>query len=385
MKIFLAFLQSAINHPIPAYSFWQYYLKNGIEEAGDSWTEHPQIDWALGIVPKSKDEHSKWLNESWQKAVDYIKKNPPDIFLSYLYPEQVNEQAIKEIQKAGVPCVNFFCDNVRQFSKIPDIYKVFDLNWVPEYEALGMYKQAGAPCINLPMPTWVAPKFRVLPKESLAQATFIGSEDRQRAMLFEAILRKRPGLDLKIYGRGWQDNNNTVAEPNDGSYTLGKKIKFQADFIRNQGIGAYYRKLRQRNACEFDMSDALKSRINPSPGFEEYIGLTAQSLVTIGVNRYPDLKYPLHKPNSYSRLRDIEAPMLGACYLTEWADGIDELYNTEKEILTYTDADSFIAQYEKLARQPSLRESLRKNGQHKALENHSIPLSIKRIKGYLFN
>ena len=77
--------------------------------------------------------------------------------------------------------------------------------------------------------------------------------------------------------------------------------------------------------------------------------------------------------------------MLGACYLTEWANGIDELYDTEKEILTYTDADSFIAQYEKLAKQPSLRESLRKNGQLRALKTHSIPLSVKRIKEYLFN
>ncbi len=48
MNIFLSFLQSDQQHPIPAYDFWQYYIKNGITEAGYQWTECPDADWKHG-------------------------------------------------------------------------------------------------------------------------------------------------------------------------------------------------------------------------------------------------------------------------------------------------------------------------------------------------
>ena len=60
MKIFLSFLQSTVQHPIPAYSFWGYYIKNGIEESGNTWIELPGGDWALGIVPQEEKLFCLW-------------------------------------------------------------------------------------------------------------------------------------------------------------------------------------------------------------------------------------------------------------------------------------------------------------------------------------
>jgi hypothetical protein len=381
MKIFLAFLQSKTDHPIAAYKFWQYYIKNGIEEAGDTWIEDTRVDWAKGIVPKSKAGQSTWLADTWQKTIEFIKNDPPDFFLGYLYPEQVDEQAINEIKRMGIPCVNFFCDNVRLFRKLPDTFKVFNLNWVPEYKALSLYKKANAPYINLPMPMWVPPSKRSLPADELPQITFIGSADTQRKMLFNNILNKDPDLPLTIYGAGWGDGIS--AAPNASPYSWFDKALYQATFIKNKGIAAYGRKLKQRN-FNYEISDLLKSRLKPSPDHDQYFELTANSQITIGVNRYADFNYPLHRPNAYSRLRDIEAPMLGAGYLTEWTEGIETLYDIDNEILTYTDADSFLSRCEQLIRQPFLRATLRKNGQHRALSSHSIPSSLQKIKERLF-
>ena len=143
MKIFVSFLQSDNNYPIPAYSFWQHYIKNGIDESGHHWFECPEADWAYGLVPKSSTEHENWKNETWKKTVNWIKENPVDLFLSYLYPQQIDAKSIKEIQQIGIPCINFFCDHVREFTSIPSEYKIFDLNWVPEFKAIKMYKKAG--------------------------------------------------------------------------------------------------------------------------------------------------------------------------------------------------------------------------------------------------
>jgi len=378
MKIFLSFLQSQKRHAIPAYGFWEYYIKNGITEAGHEWTECHGIDWALGLVPQSDEELAKWKDITWSKTLAWLKKNPVDMFLSYLYPKQVDISAINEIKKLGIPCINFFCDHVREFRKLPVEFEVFNLNWVPEYKAVDLYIKANYPYINLPMPMWVAPAKRVLIPEINQQLTFIGSKDVQRMLFFEQVVSLAPELPLAIYGSGWTENSATAPEQSI-PYTVADKIKFNTNFIRNEGLPAFSRKIKQRNQS-INMSDALAAKTDRLLGDDEYNSLSAASMVTIGVNRYPSFRFPLDKPDTYSRLRDIEAPMLGACYLTEWTAGIEQLYDIEKEILTYKDEQSFIEQCHRLSGDAALRKQLKANGQLKALSEHSIPQSIKAIK-----
>ena len=92
-------------------------------------------------------------------------------------------------------------------------------------------------------------------------------------------------------------------------------------------------------------------------------------MIAIGINRYPSFHFPFSKPDSYSRLRDIEAPMLGACFLTEWTDGIDELYINGVEIETYKTAEEFIEKVRKLQADDQKRRSLKANGQKKSFGN----------------
>jgi Glycosyl transferases group 1 len=377
MKIFLSFLQSDNNYPIPAYSFWQHYIKNGINEVGYQWEECPDADWALGLVPQDKDAFSKWKQDTWGKTVEYLKKHPADLFLSYLYPQQIDESAINEIKKTGTPCVNFFCDHIREFKKLPAEFAVFNLNWVPEYKAINLYKKSGYPYINLPMPMWVEPKYRVLKEETNSQVTFIGSKDIQRKLLFEKVIEQEPGLPLTVYGNGWNENNIPQQSPLP-DYTLDKKIMFNLDLIKSQGVTSFLRKIIQRNITN-DLSEALKSKIRDFTTVEQYNTLTAESMITLGVNRYPSFRFPITEPDSYSRLRDIEAPMLGACYLTEYTEGLENLYNIGNEIEVYKNSDDFIEKVKELQGDSSKRKRLKIKGQKRALNDHNISNSINRV------
>lgn len=379
MKIFLSFLQSNFTHPIPAYSFWPYYIKNGIEEAGHNWTELSDIDWAFGLVPKSVELQAKWKKETWEKTISYLKKNPVNLFLSYLYPEQIDVQAIKTIQQLRIPCVNFFCDHVRQFKIIPTEFACFDLNWVPEYQALSMYTKAGYPYIHLPMPVWIEPKYRVIQKESFPQLTFIGSKDIQRQLLFENITSKRSDFPLKIYGKDWIEE---IIQPITANYTFLNKINYQYRFLKENGLQAFIRKTDSRKIAH-PLSKSLQAKVQPVQQFSDFQQLTTKSMITIGVNRFPSYRYPLLHPNTYSRLRDLEAPMLGACYLTEWAPGLDLLYNLSTDIETYKNADEFIAKAEWLMADPEKRNQLKINGQKRVLKAHTIPESLKKLIDYL--
>ena len=90
-------------------------------------------------------------------------------------------------------------------------------------------------------------------------------------------------------------------------------------------------------------------------------------------------KRSLHRPLIYSRLRDIEAPMLGACYLTEWAPGLDQLYELGREIEVYRDADELAGKIQMLARDATQRHELRAAGQRRALNDHCIAHTLARI------
>lgn len=384
MNIYIAFLQDIVKHKtIPAYSFWQYYLKNGIQEAGFNWYETSNVDWAEGLTYDKKNEQlQNWKDITWERVINDLKYNrkKDTIFLSYLYPKQVDINAISEIKRMGIPTVNFFCDNVREFSTVPDEFKIFDLNWVPEYKALKMYKQAGINFIHLPMPMWVAPQDRIITHEEQYNVSFIGSIDIQRLLLFSEIASNYPELDLSIYGNGWlrEDNNE---KKNYSSQGIIQKVKNQVEFIFDNGLSAYTRKLNQRNQKEI-ISDILAQKIKHKITFDEYIDITKKSQIVLGVNRYPSFKYPLYRPNTYSRLRDIEAPMLGACYLTESTEGLDQMYSIGQEIESYSNTDELIYKIEELSKFPKKRNKMRVYAQEKALNQLSIPQSLNKLKEY---
>ncbi len=382
MKIFLSFLQGKPGHPIPAYGFWEYYIKNGIEEAGFKWVETPAIDWALALVPMNDSDFNNWKDQAWSKTLDFLRKNPCDLFLSYLYPHQIDCNAIAEIRKIGIPTVNFFCDNVREFRRVPEEFRAFDLVWVPEYKALKMYREEKVTHLHLPMPMWVDPKFRIIPNQEMKQVSFIGSHDIQRQLLFEDVMKLKPGFDLNIYGSSWKAGENHPFAATGVSYGLGTKLTFQLDFIQKNGLRGWGRKLQQRN-ISFPYTDKLEAALKGKPDFEQYTQISQRSLVTLGVNRYPSYRYPLDKPDSYSRLRDIEAPMLGACYLTEWTEGIEEMYQLGQEIEAYHSASELVEKCSLLISNAEKRTELRRKGQIKALEELGIPKTLRKIGEYL--
>jgi hypothetical protein len=253
---------------------------------------------------------------------------------------------------------------------------------VPEFKALKLYQKAGIPFINLPMPVWVESEKRIYKEEKFKQITFIGSRDIQRLLLLEQLVKNDPDLPLALYGSGWIEKKDISSVPYTENYTFKKKIQFNLKFINDQGLKAFTRKLNNRTIID-QVSSSLKLKIYNMPNFNEYNALTSESMVTLGINRYPSFRYPISQPDTYSRLRDIEAPMLGACYLTEWTEGIEELYDIENEIAVYKTALDLSKQIKALLNDPERRKSLKIHSQRKALNTHSIPNSLKKMKSSL--
>jgi Glycosyl transferases group 1 len=379
MRILVSCLQSRRRHPIPAYEFWRAYFVRGIEEAGHEVLEVPDVDWAEGLVHGQGEPLKQWRRRTWESVRSFVhterQGRSVDLFLSYLHPRQIETGAISDLQADGIPCVNFFCDNVREFRQVPAEFRPFALHWVPEFEALPMYRGAGLPHIHAPMPCWVPEKLRCVPVAETGPPTFIGSADiLRRDLLSRAV---RAGATLKVCGPGWSDPDDLEAVPR--RRQLSATLVDQALALRHQGIAGLTRKVE---------SHIRPLRPAPLPACsvaampdrqDEYFGLIREAAVCLGINRVPTARRSNRNPLRYSRLRDIEAPMLGACYLTEWTDGVERLFERGSEIETYRTAQELSAKLRELNADPARRRAMRERAQRRALADHCVGRSIARI------
>jgi hypothetical protein len=381
VRILVSCLQGPAGYPIPAYDFWRIYFKNGIQEAGHQFVEVEGADWAKALTLSDGEERAAWRSRTWQQTLDFIRREhascPIDLFLSYFFPRHVDASAVSEIKQLGIPCVNFFCDNVREFRAIPKEFAVFDLHWVPETDALGMYRAAGFPHTWLPMPCWVPQEFRLISSEESERPIFIGRGDLMRQELFGRAFRA--GADFQIRGVGWQPDsapNGTASASRSGS--MRNAATNQLELYKTHGAVGLYCKLLNK-LVPLEAVDIPANRIGPPVSNADYFRLTREAKVSLGVSRVPTPWRLNRRPLTYSRLRDLEAPMLGACYLTEWSPDLERLYDVGEEIEAYRSPEELAAKLEQLLRTPGRRKALRAKGQRRALETHSIANSIRKI------
>ncbi len=379
MRIYLAFFQTHARGTGAAnYGFWADMMRAGLAECGHTVLESPAIDWATGMEIADPTAQLAWRDRTWNHVLAELAKHQAeggvDLFLGYFFPQQIEPAAVREITRRGIPTVNFFCDNVREFRRMPEAYRPFQLHWVPEWAALPLYREAGLAHLHAPMPMCIPREFRTLPIREENIATFLGSHDELRSELFGELAAQ--GARLRIHGKGWISAPGAPA-PMKFSVSPWTRVRNQATFLRQHGLRALLRKWSETGARHATPppADWLGGPILR----DEYIRLSRESAVTVGVNRFDSPHLTSDEFGVYSRLRDIEAPMLGACYLTEWAPGLDQLFDLENEIAVYRDAAGLAAQISRLLADPARRTTMRAAAQRRALAEHTIGHTLDRI------
>jgi len=239
-----------------------------------------------------------------------------------------------------------------------------------------MYQQEGLKYVYAPMPVWIPLDQRHSDHPEHYGLSFIGSRDIQREVLLAQAIQSH--IPIEIRGAGWIDNSSKSLININKSRSLWQTSINQWNFINSQGIPAWLRKIQSKSLPRVNDS-IFASYVRQQPSHQEYNAIIQQSAITLGINRYPSYRYPFTRPNTYSRMRDIEAPMMGACYLTEWTEGLDDLYELGEEIETYRSSEELVEKIQHLISSSALRNSLRLKGQKRALSEHSITKSIDKI------
>jgi len=383
LNVFLCCLQTPDQWAIPGYAFWRQNFKPALEELGCRVIEPAGLDLA---EPLARWYDPEWLNEGRQRLgealLDQVKevhrRDGIQLFLSYFYAVHVEPDVLQAIRDLGIPVVNFFCDNVRQFESVQPLVHSVTLNWVPEADAMPMYRRLGAPAVHLPMA--VHPQtYQAGGGDELEQVTFVGHADHLRMHLLDQVLDTQ--VPLRIYGHGWRRSSadaaagsarsNGFRHPQPPSRWRRRRLSAMQhlDRLRKYGPAGEWRHFEARRVGA-RLAPRFKDAAPPLP-HDEFVSVTARSAVTLGINRCPHPGYPMAKPLVYSRLRDIEAPSTGACYLTEWCPEIEQLYDIGNEIETYRDSSELVAKSRALLKDISRRRQLRAAGRRAVLARHT--------------
>lgn len=383
-RVFLCFYVVGAGHGLVS-NYWVEPLTRTLREEMDCDVVVPTgINFGAAYgrtdrlwVTEQRPRLSQALLAQFQQA---HRERPIDLFLSLFSSAHIEPAALKEI-RANTPCVNFFCDNLQGFSLVEEVAPAFTLNWVAERRACEVYRDRGLPYIYLPMAA--CPSYHH-PLPSVAEdldVTFCGGFQLPRIELFGEAYRR--GVEIEVFGPQTESFLSPAPPPSlvgrlgDGLRWLRARV----GNCLNRGLAfdLYAQRMERARRRYRDYPPRLLHASLPD---EEVLRLYARSKVSVGVNRIwlpGSLSFACTNWYSYPRLRDFEATMSGACYLTEHAEEHDDLFDIGNEIEVYRNSEELVDKAKSLLTDPSRRARLRQKARQAALAKHTWRHRLEKI------
>ena len=401
MRIFLALSRS----PNPSFTsdIWKANLHDPLVAMG-----HDVVLWDDGGIglfdldPESAETRPARarFTESFLRAVEAADRaGRLDFVLTYVSDSHLEPAAIDQVRERVAPIANFFCNNIHQFHLVRRIAPHFTVCLVPEAEALGRYRRAGADSIFFPMAANPA-LYRPVPGAAVRyDATFAGQRygDRTGALL---SLREG-GVDAHAFGQHWGDGSSVgggvggtgaeaeagapvgavAAVPAGAGAVAGAAGRAPTQSGRG-GLNAIARALelvrhgRNPLRAARDIRDWERLRSHHATALHgpvsdvEYVSLFSESRISLGFLVLGD-SHRAFRPLRQIRLREFEAPMAGAFYVTGWLPEIARHYDIGREIVCYRSVGELVDLCRYYLRHETARERIRRAGHERARRDHT--------------
>jgi spore maturation protein CgeB len=326
---------------VPRSAWVDLNLRRSLEDMGHQlvrfdfpgWPDDADASWQHHGKPRT-NQH---LLESFRAA------GRVDLFFGYFYSSVVYPEAIDVIRQSGVPTVNFSCNNVHQFDLVRAIAPHFDVCVVPELAAQADFAAVGA----RPLRIQLAANPRVyhpLPLPRTYDVTFVGQRYADRAEML-AHLHKH-GVAVHAFGAGWQVRKRLDLAQLKAALALVEDERW--DGVRRLARSRI-RRFAGQSAGRLGTAptapcteNAPGDRIDTS-GFggprllqRDLVAMFSRSRLSLGFATAGD-SHRSAKRLTHLRLREFEAPMSGALYLTEQQQELAEYFTPGEEVLTYSD------------------------------------------------
>lgn len=383
MRIFFA---------VPRSAWVDLNLRRSLEDMGHElvrfdfpgWPDDRDQRWLRTGKPRTNDR----LLEAFRGA---LRQAPIDLFFGYFYSSVVYPGTIDLIRQSGVPTVNFSCNNVHQFDLVRDIANRFDLCIVPEQAAQQDFQSVGARAVRIQLAA--NPRiYRPYPEPRRYDVTFVGQRYADRTGYLTHLHQN--GIAVRAWGAGWQPHKRLDLAHARSALALVEDERFDGIArIARQRLGRLTTRLGRASGVAAAGPEGVL--VAGSPNFAErhvprlvepsvdttafggprllqrdLIRMYSQSRISLGFATAGDSHLSARRLR-HLRLREFEAPMSGALYLTEDQPELAEYFTPGREVLTYTDRDDMLEKVRFYLDHAELSEQIRARALDRARREHT--------------
>jgi spore maturation protein CgeB len=346
-----------IFYAVPRSAWVDLNLRQSLEDMGHElvrldfpgWPDDADPEWTRHGKPKTNE-----------RLIEKFQQSQVDLFFGYFYSSVVYPETIDLIRKSGVPTVNFSCNNVHQFDLVRDIAPRFDVCIVPERSAIQSFNEVGARPLRIQLAA--NPKvYKPYPAPRIYDVAFVGQRYADRAEFLDHLYRN--GVGVHAWGAGWQRHRRVDLSTFKAAFAL----------LEDEKLDGVRRMLRRRNGTHANgEADAVDTSAYGHPRLlhADLVRTFSKARISLGFATAGD-SHTHAKRLTHLRLREFEAPMSGALYLTERQDELAEYFEIGKEVLAYTSRDDLLDQVRYYLAHPEQAEQIRHAGLERARRDHT--------------
>jgi spore maturation protein CgeB len=251
---------------------------------------------------------------------------------------------------------------VHQFDLVRDIAPHFDACIVPERAALPDFLRVGARALRIQLAA--NPNvYRPYPEPRRYDVAFVGQRYADRAQFLDHLFRH--GVNVRAWGAGWQPRKRLDVPT----------VKSALALVEDERLDGLRRMLRPRTAPTPNGNlthDTIDTSAYGGPRLlhRDLVRMFSQSRISLGFAT-AGASHLGGQRLTHLRLREFEAPMSGALYLTERQPELEEYFVPGQEVLTYADRDELLDQVRHYLAHPEHAERIRRNGLLRARRDHT--------------
>ncbi len=366
-------IAASTNDAVPHNSVWMRNLHDPLLQLGHDVVLVPAEDGRRAMAAKDASARARFSDTVLTSFKREHAKRPFDLFFGYLMDGMIEPAAIDEIRRAGVPTCNFSCNNVHQFDLVDGLSPHFDFNLHSERDVGDKFRRIGATPLWWPMASNPGFAHPVHVQRRLG-ASFVGGNYGLRADYALHLLDN--GMDLHLYGPGWTLSGSVARARRRLRRDLTMGAALFAPSLATQAV------LTAR-AARIDLSRRLAAAYpgnvhQPVPD-DEVIRLYSSSNVSLGFLEVFDHHDPSRPTLQHLHLREFEAPMSGALYLTNYSDELAEMFEPDKEVLVWHDRHELLEKTRHYVEHPEAGDRIRMAGRERALACHTYERRFQQL------
>lgn len=352
LRIYYAAMESANNLAMPWSKVWHNNLYLTLKKNHD--VTLPCFD-ILRHYNTTTGQCKAEVNPSQAKAYyssllfndikNKHKKKKIDLFFSYYDSRNILPETVEQIKQLGIKTVNFYCNSLTHFHLIKEIAPHYDYSMFVEKEAEKKYRAIGANPIYIQEAANpdIYKSYR-LKKEY--DVTFVGQNYLNRSEYIKYLYEQ--GIKVRVWGHRWIPK------------------------YKKTNPKHYLKKLKDTFIRRYKSFDLPKSITRPPLSDLEMVKMFSRSKISLGFSEViVQNKEEKNAIKRHIRLRDFEAPMSGAFYMTGHQKELEQYFRVGKEIVCYDTKEELLEKVKYYLEHEEEREKIRLAGYKRALRDHT--------------